>query len=140
MDENHATWERLEDQITWYDGKSRRAQRMYKGIQAISVAAAAAIPIVAPWSPWQVAAILGSVIAVLQALQALNQYQHNWITYRSTCEELKHEKYLFLAKAGPYEDAIDPDRLLAERIEETVSQEHAKWVAAREKPEKDRTR
>lgn len=137
MDEDHPTWQRLEDQIAWYDGKSRYAQRMYKGGQIASVVAAAAIPVTAPWSPWQVAAVLGGVIAVLQTLQGVNQYQHNWITYRSTCEELRHEKYLFLAAAGPYEDAVEPDRLLAERIEETVSQEHAKWVAAREKSDNE---
>jgi hypothetical protein len=133
MSEDHPSWTRLEDQIGWYDAKSRHAQSMYKILQGASIGAAAAIPIVAPWAPWQVAAILGAVVAVMQALQAVNQYQHIWITYRSTCEELKHEKYLFLAKAGPYEDAVCPDKVLAERIEETVSQEHAKWIATRAK-------
>lgn len=136
MNDDHPTWTRLEDQIGWYDGKSRYAQRMYKSLQAVSVGAAATIPIAAPWAPWQVAAILGAVVAVLQTLQAVNQYQRNWITYRSTCEELRHEKFLFLAKAGPYEDAANADKVLAERIEETVSQEHAKWVATRAKAAK----
>lgn len=137
MDESHATWKRLEDQIGWYDKRSGRAQKMYKGIQAVTIVAAAAIPIVAPWAAWQVAAVLGGAVVVLQSVQAVNQYQHNWITYRSTCEELKHEKYLFLAQAGPYEADEAPERVLAERIEETVSQEHAKWVATRDKAAED---
>jgi uncharacterized protein YdeI (BOF family) len=45
------------------------------------------------------------------------QYHPNWITYRSTCEALKHEKYLYLAKAGPYAAVIDAHVFLAERIE-----------------------
>ncbi|HLZ23716.1 MAG TPA: hypothetical protein VKQ30_16520 [Ktedonobacterales bacterium] len=46
---------------------------------------------------------------------------------------LKHEKYLFLAGAPPYRVA-EADRLplLAERVESLVSQEHAKWVSARQ--------
>jgi hypothetical protein len=45
-----------------------------------------------------------------------------------------------LAKAGIYADAIDPDRLLAERIESLISTEHAKWVSAQEKAgEKEKT-
>ena len=69
---------------------------------------------------------------VLEGLQQLQQYQQNWTTYRSTCERLKHEKYLFLARAGSYRTAKRPDALLAERVEGLVSQEHAKWVSARE--------
>jgi hypothetical protein len=41
------------------------------------------------------------VIAVLEGVLHLNQYEQNWITYRSTCESLKHKKYVYLGKAGP---------------------------------------
>ncbi len=51
----------------------------------------------------------------------LNQYQQNWILYRSACEALKHEKYTYLGKASPYTNAADPHALLAERIEPLVS-------------------
>jgi hypothetical protein len=72
----------------------------------------------------------------MEGLQQLNQYQANWITYRSTCEALEHEKFLFLAKAGPYGAAADARVLLAERIESLVSQEHAKWAAGQESAER----
>jgi hypothetical protein len=35
---------------------------------------------------------------------------------------------LYLASGGPYPDAGNPERVLAERIESVVSQEHAKWA------------
>ena len=76
------------------------------------------------------AAALGIIIVLAEGLQQLNQFQANWIAYRSTCEALKHEKYLYLAQAGPYESTGRPVALLAERIEGLVSQEHAKWVSA----------
>ena len=74
----------------------------------------------------------GALIVVLEGLQQLQQYQQNWTTYRSTCERLKHEKFLFLARAGPYATAADPEPLLAERVEGLVSQEHAAWVSQQE--------
>ncbi|MGH6936240.1 MAG: DUF4231 domain-containing protein, partial [Methylocella sp.] len=79
---------------------------------------------------------LGVLIAVIEGLQQLYQYQANWIAYRSTCEALRHEKFLFLGAAGPYAAAADPHALLAERIDSLVSQEHAKWASSQQ--DKDR--
>jgi hypothetical protein len=46
-------------------------------------------------------------------------------------EQLKHEKYLSLAKSDPYRDIEGEEALkrLAERVEEQVSIEHAKWMS-----------
>jgi hypothetical protein len=60
------------------------------------------------------------------------QYQQNWTAYRSTCERLKHEQYLYLAGAGPYAGLAEPAPLLAERVEGLVSQEHAAWASQQE--------
>jgi hypothetical protein len=131
--ENTATWDRLEDQIGWYDRKSIRAQRDYKRLKVLQLVAAAVVPVVAAAdaTAWITAAV-GGVVLVLEGVQQLGQYQQTWINYRSTCEALKHEKYLFLARAGSYAGSPDPTRLLAEQIEGLVSQEHAKWVSGRE--------
>ena len=127
------TWDRLEDQISWYDRKSIAAQRIYKRLKVLQLAAAAAVPVVAALhtAAW-VTAALGGVVLLFEGLQQLGQYQVNWIAYRSTCESLKHERYLYLAQAGPYANPATAPRILAERIEGLVSQEHAKWVSARE--------
>jgi len=131
------TLERLEDQLGWYDRKSNRAQRWYKGLKIVEVGSAALIPFLAGIdAPSYSTGGLGILIVILEGVQHLNQYQHNWIAYRSTCEYLKHEKYLFLAKAGPYSKAENPTQLLAERAESLVSQEHAKWISS-QKPAKD---
>jgi hypothetical protein len=125
--------ERLEEQIGWYDRKSQADQRVYKGMKICQIVTAAAIPFAASISaPLWVAGGGGALIVVLEGVQQLMQYQQNWITYRATCERLKHEKFLYLAHAGPYAAALDPDVLLAERVESLVSQEHAAWAANRE--------
>jgi hypothetical protein len=124
---------RLEDQIAWYNIKSLHNQHVYKRIKIVEILAAASIPLIAALPiPHQaiVTGSLGVLITVLEGLVHLNQYQQNWITYRSTCEALKHEKYVYLGKASPYAGVADAYALLAERIESLVSQEHAKWASA----------
>jgi Protein of unknown function (DUF4231) len=132
-DAEQVTLTRLEDQIAWYDRQSASAQTKYKALKIVNVVAAALVPVTALLqAPALVPAGLGGLIVVLEAVQHMNQYQATWIAYRSNCEALKHEKYLFLARAGPYAAAANPGALLAERIESLVSQEHAKWASTQE--------
>ncbi len=124
--------ERLEDQIAWYDRKSTFNQKAYKRIKVVEIFSAALIPLISGFSfPYHtvVTGTLGVLITVLEGLIHLNQYQKNWIAYRSTCEDLKHEKYVYLGNAAPYNSAPDAHALLAERVESLVSQEHSKWAS-----------
>jgi hypothetical protein len=124
------TWERLEDQLAWYDRKSRENQSRYKWLKLLELAVAAVLPVVAAVeSPVWVTGGLAAVIVVLEGAQHLYQFQEHWITYRSTAEALKHERFLYLAKSGPYIGEAR-HRQLAERLEGLISQEHAKWTAS----------
>jgi hypothetical protein len=126
-------WDRVRDQIAWYDGRSQSNQRWFKSLKTCQIVTAAAIPVAASASaPLWLAGAGGALIVVLEGLQQLQQYQQNWTNYRATCEQLKHEQFLFMAHAGPYASAGDPEALLAERVESLVSQEHAAWVSNRE--------
>jgi uncharacterized protein DUF4231 len=133
MANEDTTLQHLEAQIAWYDRASSYNQRMLKWLKAAEIVAAAVIAFSAGLRLHAVfTAGLGALIVILEGLQQLNQYQHNWMSYRSACETLKHEKYLYLAKAGPYSSSRDPHALLAERIEGLISQEHTKWISGRE--------
>jgi hypothetical protein len=127
-----AAWQRLEDQLAWYDHKSTTAQLAYKRVKVAQLVVGAAVPVVVlvPGVDPLLPAALGAIVVVLEGLQQLYQWQQNWVQYRATAESLKHEKYLFLAEAGPYESA-ERARALAERVEGLVSQEHARWTQAR---------
>jgi hypothetical protein len=136
-DATHPTLDRLDGQIAWYDQKSQSAQNMFKGLKMVQIVCAGIVPLVSIFPVQEhlvgpITAVLGLAILIVEGLQQLNQYQNTWITYRSTCESLKHEKYLYLGKAGPYAAAADPLPLLADRIEGLISQEHAKWVSVQE--------
>ncbi len=125
------TWDRLEDQLDWYDRKSIRAQRAYKQVKLGQLIVGAIVPVVAALqAPPAVTASLAAVVVAAEGAQQLYQWQTNWVLYRGTAEALKHEKYLYLAESGPY-SVGNRRRVLAERLEGLVSQEHAKWAEGR---------
>jgi phosphate/sulfate permease len=129
------TLDRLEDQLRWYSKKSRQNQRCFKWLKVIEIVAAALIPFAAGfWSDARIAGVLGVIVVILESIQGLYQFQQNWTSYRSTTEGLKHEKFLWEAKAGPYKDLDNPtlEALFAERVEALISTEHAKWVSYQE--------
>jgi hypothetical protein len=99
-------------------------------IKLVQIVAAAVIPVIAAadLAVW-VAGALGALVVVLESVQQLFQFHSNWNRYRSTAESLKHEKYLYVARAGAYATAKDPAALLAERVESRVSREHAAWAS-----------
>ncbi|HEY1594728.1 MAG TPA: DUF4231 domain-containing protein [Thermoleophilaceae bacterium] len=127
-------WYRLEDQIKWYGHKSAYSQQRYKAIKVGQIVVAALVPVLAAvgGAPRWTLGALGAIVVILEGFQQLFQYQQNWIAYRSTCESLKHEKYLFVADAGPYARARNKDALLAERVEGLVSRETARWTSGQE--------
>ena len=135
-------FKRLEDQLTWYSQKSRAARRRFKQIKVTEILAAALIPFLSgqhwPYVTY-ITGGFGVLITVLEGFLHLNQYQENWTNYRNTAESLKHEKFLFLAKAGAYANATDPRVVLAERIEALISQENSQWVAALQKSSQSAT-
>ena len=99
-------FDRLDNQVEWYESRSKRNQLRFKWLKYIEIVAAAMIPILAA---------IGGVPP--------------WLTYRSTAEALKHEKFLYLAHAGAYAASANPRVLLAERIEVLVTDENTKWIS-----------
>ena len=130
-------WRRLADQLEWYDRKSMSCQRAYKRTKTAQLVLGSAVPVLALTEDAAIlTAAVAAVVVVLEGIQQLNQWQSNWVLYRSTAEALKHEKYLYLARSGPYR-GTDAAAVLAERVEGLVSQEHAKWTDARQRSEQE---
>ena len=140
--QDDATMKRLDDMISWYNSKSGASQRCYKSLQVYcsfrsrradpAAIRRTGIPVL--WEPvpaWVIGA-MGAAIAVIESVQQLNQFHGNWISYRSTCEALKHEKYLYLAKARPYATRWMPMPSWPSGSKSLVSQENAKWAPAQE--------
>jgi len=127
---SEVTLARLEDQISWYDRKSAISRRWHYRLKVATLICAGVIPVTAAvGSPPYVAGTLGVLVVLFEGVQQLFQFHQNWVSYRGTCESLKHEKFLYFALAGAYASADRPIRLLAERIEGLVSSENTKWIA-----------
>lgn len=131
MNEEEYISSRLEDQIDWYDKKSQDAQWWFKRLRIVEIISAASIPLIAgfaiePFPVTLVVALLGALIAIISTSISLNQFQENWIEYRTTCESLKHEKFLYLTKAEPYQDE-ESFSLFVQRVESLISKENSAW-------------
>ncbi len=132
LSENEYFEQRLESQISWYSKNSTLCQNRYKALRIVEVVAASFVPLLSgfgsqiPFGPWLIA-ILGVLIAVCSAISGLFKYHENWIQYRSTAEALKHEKFLYLVRVAPYDDA---NRLhsLVQRVEALISKENSTWT------------
>lgn len=133
MDNKSYMNKRLQVQIDWYNKKSETNKCWYRTLRIAELVFAAAIPLVvsqitaSTLSLKVFAEALGVLIVILTGLISLFRFQELWIEYRSTCETLKHEKYLYLTRSGPY--AIDdPFQLLVHRVESLLSKEHSVWA------------
>jgi hypothetical protein len=130
---SHPAWQRLNDQLAWYSGKSAHCLRRDRALRLTQVCLAVAIPLLAlvPGDPARWAsAVCGALIAVLEAIQQINQYGPLRISYRGVAEQLKREKFLFLSAAGPYRGQPQAEALilLAERVEALLADEQASWI------------
>jgi len=132
MDEAEYLKTRVDGQIGWYDKMSQYHQKWYKGLRIIEIVAAASIPFLVGYITdtehlfRTVVGLLGLTIAVITAVVSLCQFQENWVEYRTTCESLKHEKFLFLTGTEPY-NVDTPFPLLVQRVESMISKENTTW-------------
>ena len=129
MNEEEYLKNRLEDQIDWYDRKSIQNQKTYKMLQLILIVSAASIPFISGYvndcpDLSYVLGGIGVLIAAITGILSLYKFQESWTAYRTTCESLRHEKYLYLTKSNPYigKNAFN---LLVQRVEMLISQENS---------------
>ena len=123
---------RLDDQINWYDNKAASAQRWYKVYQVAELIIAALIPLLSGYaaSSTLIAIIIGvggALITLIEGICKLFRFHENWIEYRSTCELLRHEKYLYEMRAFPYCKEESYEQMFVKNVESLISAESSKW-------------
>ena len=123
---------RLDDQINWYDNKAASAQRWYKDYQVAELIIAALIPLLSGYaaSSTLIAVIIGvggALISLIEGICKLFRFHENWIEYRSTCELLRHEKYLYEMRAFPYCKEESYEQMFVKNVESLISAESSKW-------------
>lgn len=138
MTEEQYVATRLEEQLAWYDKKSSWNQKWFRRTQLLQIIVAALIPFISgvgdsiPYGSVLVGA-LGIVIAIATATSTLYKFQENWVQYRATAEQLRHERFMFLTGVEPY-NGTGSFGFLVQRIESLIAKENAAWAkAAQEK-------
>ena len=144
IDETIETYmdERVDDQIKWYDKKSMQMQKKYKFLKGVTIFLSAIIPIISLtnieyFNTNIVASILAAIIAISEGMISLSNYGDNWTRYRSICETLKSEKYMFLNQSGVYSEEEDNFSFFVERIETIISQENINWASLNNESKKE---
>ena len=139
MNEEEYLKNRLDDQIDWYDRKSIQNQKTYKMLQLILIVSAASIPFISGYVKdcpdlSYVLGGIGVLIAAITGIISLYKFQETWTAYRTTCESLQHEKYLYLTKSNPYIEK-NAFNLLVQRVEMLISKENSSWAEIMQKTE-----
>lgn len=123
--------ERLDDQIKWYDNKSKINQRWYKTLKVMQIILSFSLPVVIGFgsdtSLWKVIdSGIGVLVAIITGISEIVGYHENWLNYRSTAEALKHEKYLFLTGCDPYNSEGSYQKNVS-KAEGLTAKENQRW-------------
>lgn len=139
MNEEEYLKNRLDDQINWYDKKSSQNQKTYKRLQFILIISAASVPFISGYVDnlsylQYLLGGIGVLIAAVTGLLSLYKFQEIWTTYRTTCESLRREKFLYLTRTDPYIEK-NAFNLLVQRVEALLAKENSSWVEVMKKTE-----
>ncbi|PIR49088.1 hypothetical protein COU80_01600 [Candidatus Peregrinibacteria bacterium CG10_big_fil_rev_8_21_14_0_10_55_24] len=128
---------RLEPEIKWYERKSAFNKCMLYAFRIVTIFCSALLIFLGYFEhlPHWTVGLIGTCIILIEALDGFLKPQENWINYRTTAETLKHEKELFLSKAGDYTSGNA--QLLAEKCELLISREHSIWLTHSKKKHQD---
>lgn len=132
MDPDIFIQDRVDNQINWYDKKSTYSKRWFHVLVVMELLFAASLPVFSGFNTSQsriidiVIGIIGFLIVILNGLLSQFKFKDHWKEYRTTAEQLKHEKYLFLTQTDLYssEDAYSQ---FVTNIENLISKENSSW-------------
>ena len=133
MDEKLYLKDRVDDQIKYYDCSSIKNKGWFVRLSITGAIMGVSIPFLTPYISNDTIklkiclGLMGVGISLITALLAILKFQEHWMEYRTTCESLKHEKYLYLTKSGNYSGNNSFD-LFVQRIESLISKENTAWV------------
>lgn len=121
--------ERLNNQIEWYDKKSKTNKIWYLSLKTISYICMALTPfILAVGWPIYYSGGTSLVTLICESIMSLFNYKELWITYRQTTELLTKERVMFQTSTGIYRETEFPFADLVERCETIISKENINWT------------
>ncbi len=140
--------ERLVAQMNWYDRKSSENKTKYKRIKRAESVIAALIPVVITFGAFKIAqennlevflqviaALAGVALVIMNSFLELDEHHKLWKEYRVTCEMMRHERYMYMTRSEPYDEA-DAFPRLVDKIEAILNSETQRWKQIDKKTDK----
>ncbi len=140
--------ERLDSQMDWYDRKSSDNKKKYKRIKRTESVIAALIPVLITFGAFKIvqenelgvvlqviAALAGVALVIMNSFLELDEHYKLWKEYRVTCEMMRHERYMYMTRSEPYDEADAYPRLV-EKIEAILNSETQRWKQIDKKTDK----
>jgi hypothetical protein len=129
------------DQIKYYEGKAGQNQRTYRYLQWALIIFAALTPMLIEIKLdsligggfGHIATLTSVIVVILTAALKTFKYQENWINYRTTCEALKKEKYLFDAGLSDYQQSDGRQAQFVDKVEALLARENTLWLSVQKK-------
>jgi len=127
---------RYQGQINWYDKKSKQNKKRYDIFQWVLIISSSITPVLIAINfglsefadlKW-VTLIVAVVVTISASSIRIFRFHDNWVSYRTTCETLKKELYMYQAGIGEYRNSADKDSIFVERVEILISQENTLWL------------
>ena len=115
--------DRVKDQIDWFNKKSGTCKHWFYRLKVSETILALLIPFLTGYITNELTGL-----KTLAGLLTLFKYQENWVQYRTTAETLTQERFLFIARTGPYK-GDDRFKLFVERIESMLTKENSHWAS-----------
>jgi len=142
----HYLKDRYYDQVNWYDKKSVWNQVWYKRLQWGLILFSSITPVLiaidalvdkATWLT-AIPLITATLVAIFTSAIKTFNFQENWLNYRTTCEDLRKEKYLYEADADAYAQVADKESTFVARVERLISRENTLWFATHKTQEENK--
>lgn len=115
--------------ISWYDNKSKWNKKLYYLFQIILIVFAAITPILAVIDLKWFTTISSAIVAISASLIKFLKLEENWLNYRTICETLRKEQYLFSSSISDYNNCENKEKLFVDRVESLISRENTLWLS-----------
>lgn len=123
--------ERYENQVQWYDSRSRLYKRYYHVFQWLAIIISASLPAIIMMSSENdglLSVALAVILAIVTSSLKTFKFQENWLNYRTIAETLKKERHYYNVGANGYDAVDDKEQYFVERVETLISRENTLWL------------
>ena len=133
MDSTQYIEQRLDNQISWYDKKSKSFKISTIISKLLIILLSASIPFMVEMMHHneevlkEMIFVFALLIGIVTGISSFMKFQEKWYSYRTTCETLRHQKYMFLTESGHYKDNPSKFNDLVLKVERTISKENSEW-------------